>query len=38
MDLKNKLDDVKVSNDEEQIMKIFDTEIETDIKSGWEKI
>ncbi len=30
--------DIKVSNDEEQIMKIFDTEIETDIKSGWEKI
>ena len=30
--------DIKVSNDEEQIMKIFDAEIETDIKSGWEKI
>ena len=26
--------DIKVSNDEEQIMKIFDAEIETDIKSG----
>ena len=30
--------EIKVSNSKQQILKIFETQIESDIKTGWNKV